>query len=225
MPLTVFKLRSLQAANVVIFLLYAAIFGFWFFQSLYMQGTLHYSALHTGIAFVPMTVAVGTAATLAPQLAKRFGARWVLVAGMVLATIGEFLLTGVEPGGNYWTEIFPGGTLGAAGLGLALVPATIVGVQGVPAALSGLASGVLNTSRFVGAALGLAVLTTLATSHTHSSIASGTSAAKALTDGFDLQFGVGAIFCLVGAIAAVVLLRPKPADGREAVGVPDAERA
>jgi hypothetical protein len=69
------------------------------------------------------------------------------------------------------------------------------------------------------------VLTTLATSHTHSSIASGTSAAKALTDGFDLQFGVGAIFCLVGAIAAVVLLRPKPADGREAVGVPDAERA
>jgi EmrB/QacA subfamily drug resistance transporter len=209
MPLSVFKLRTLRAANVVIFLLYAAIFGFWFFQSLYMQGTLHYSALHTGIAFVPMTVAVGTAATLAPRLAKRIGARWVLVAGMLFATLGEALLTGVSPGGNYWTEVFPGGVLGAAGLGLALVPATIVGVQGVPGALSGLASGVLNTSRFVGAALGLAVLTTLATSHTHSEIAAGTNAATALTDGFQLQFGIGAVFCLVGAIAAIVLLRPQ----------------
>jgi EmrB/QacA subfamily drug resistance transporter len=209
MPLKVFTLRTLRAANFVIFMLYAAIFGFWFFQSLFMQGTLHYSALHTGIAFVPMTVAVGTAATLAPRLAKRVGARWVLVSGMFSAALGEALLTGVAPGGSYWTEIFPGGMFGAFGLGLALVPATIVGVQGVPGALSGLASGVLNTSRFVGAALGLAVLTTLATSHTHSEIASGTNPASALTDGFQLQFGVGAAFCLVGAIAAIVLLRPQ----------------
>ena len=89
--------------------------------------------------------------------------------------------------------------LGALGLGLALVPATIVAVQGVPRALSGLASGVLNTSRFVGAALGLAVLSTLAANHTQSRVDSGTSAARALTDGFQLQFGVGAVFCLVGA--------------------------
>ncbi len=209
MPLSVFRLRNLRAANVVIFLLYAAIFGFWFFLSLYMQGTLHYSALHTGIAFVPMTLAVGTGATLAPRIARRIGARWVLVAGMLSATLGEALLTGVGPSGNYWTDVFPGGMFGALGLGLALVPATIVGVQGVPGPLSGLASGVLNTSRFVGAALGLAVLTTLATSHTHSEVASGTSAVKALTDGFELQFGVGALFCLVGAIAAIVLLRPQ----------------
>jgi EmrB/QacA subfamily drug resistance transporter len=224
MPLKVFKLRTLRAANFVIFMLYAAIFGFWFFQSLFMQGTLHYSALHTGIAFVPMTIAVGTGATIAPRLAKRFGARWVLVAGMLAATLGEALLTGVTPGGNYWTEVFPGGMFGALGLGLALVPATIVGVQGVPGALSGLASGVLNTSRFVGAALGLAVLTTLATSHTHSEIASGTNPASALTDGFQLQFGVGAVFCLVGAIAAIVLLRPQRE--RELAGVTaEAERA
>jgi EmrB/QacA subfamily drug resistance transporter len=213
MPLSIFRLRSLRAANFVIFMLYAAIFGFWFFQSIYMQGTLGYSALHTGVAFVPLTIAVATGATLAPRLARRFGAQWVLVAGMVLATIGEALLTSVGPDGSYWANIFPGGMLGAAGLGLALVPATIVGVQGVPRALSGLASGVLNTSRFVGAALGLAVLTTLATSHTHSEVASGTAATKALTDGFALQFGVGAAFCLVGAIAAVVLLRPQRPQG------------
>jgi MFS family permease len=205
-------------------MLYAAIFGFWFFQSLYMQGTLGYSALHTGIAFVPLTIAVATGATFAPRLAKRFGAQWVLVSGMVLATAGEALLTSVRPDGSYWTDVFPGGMLGAAGLGLALVPATIVGVQGVPRALSGLASGVLNTSRFVGAALGLAVLTTIATSHTHAEIASGTAAATALTDGFALQFGIGAIFCLVGAIGAVVLLRPQREEAI-AEGMPEAERA
>jgi hypothetical protein len=116
---------------------------------------------------------------------------------------------------------------GATGLGLALVPATIVGVQGVPRALSGLASGVLNTSRFVGAALGLAVLTTLATSHTHSEIASGTAAATALTDGYALQFGIGAIFCAVGAVGAIVLLRPRAATAPETApeAVPEAERA
>jgi EmrB/QacA subfamily drug resistance transporter len=225
MPLSVFKLRSLRAANFVIFMLYAAIFGFWFFQSLYMQGTLGYSALHTGIAFVPLTVAVGTAATLAPRLARRFGAERVLVAGMVFAAIGEALLTSVRPDGNYWTDVFPGGMFGATGLGLALVPATIVGVQGVPRALSGLASGVLNTSRFIGAALGLAVLTTLATSHTHSEIASGTNAATALTDGFALQFVVGAIFCVVGAIGGVLLLRPRRASETVPEAVPEAERA
>jgi EmrB/QacA subfamily drug resistance transporter len=220
MPLSVFRLRNLRAANLVIFLLYAAIFGFWFFQSLYMQGTLGYSALETGLAFVPMTAAVGAGATLAPRLAKRFGARWVLAAGMLSATIGELLLIGVHPGGSYAANVLPGGLLGAFGLGLALVPATIVAVEGVPRALSGLASGVLNTSRFVGAALGLAVLSTIAAHHTHSEVASGTSPATALTDGFDLQFAVGAIFCLVGVLAAIVLLRPQRAEaGRE--GVPE----
>jgi MFS family permease len=209
MPLSVFRLRSLRASNLVIFLLYAAIFGFWFFQSLYMQGTLHYSALRTGIAFVPMTLSVAIGATLAPRLARRIGARSVLAAGMLSATAGEALLTSVHPAGTYLGNVLPGGLLGAFGLGLALVPATIVAVQGVPGALSGLASGVLNTSRFVGAAIGLAVLSTIAASHTNSEIASGTSPARALTDGFQLQFGVGAIFCLLGAVAAVVLLRPQ----------------
>ena len=209
MPLRVFRMRTLRAANLVIFLLYAAIFGFWFFQSLYMQGTLHYSALHTGVAFLPLTIAVAVGAQLAPALARRIGARVTLAAGMLAVAIGELLLTGVEPGGTYWAEVLPGGLFGAFGLGLALVPATIVAVQGVPGALSGLASGVLNTSRFVGAALGLAVLTTLAVSHTHSEVDAGTSAATAVTDGFQLQFEVGAIFCVAGAVAALVLLRPR----------------
>jgi EmrB/QacA subfamily drug resistance transporter len=209
MPLGILRLRNLQAANTVIFLLYAAIFGFWFFQSLYMQGTLHYSALHTGVAFVPMTLAVAIGATLAPRLTRRIGARYVLALGMLSTAVGEVLLTGVHPGGSYAADVLPGGVFGAFGLGLALVPATIVAVQGVAPAMSGLASGVLNTSRFVGAALGLAVLTTLAASHTDSEIASGVNPASALTDGFQLQFWYGAAFALIGSIAALVLLRPQ----------------
>src|SRR5919201_1594542 len=175
MPLRVFRLRTLRAANVVIFLLYAAILGFWFFQPLYMQGTLHYSALTTGVAFVPMTLGVAAGPTLAPRPPRRMGAPLVLAAGMLFAFAGEALLTGVHPGGTYLAQVLPGGMLGAFGLGLSLVPATIIAVQGVPAANSGLASGVLNTSRFIGAALGLAVLSTIAASHTHSEAASGTS--------------------------------------------------
>jgi EmrB/QacA subfamily drug resistance transporter len=224
MPFSVFRLRTLRAANLVIFLLYAAIFGFWFFQSLYMQGTLHFSALETGLAFVPMTLGVGLGATLAPRLTRKIGARMVLAGGMLSATAGEALLTGVHPGGTYVAQVLPGGMLGAFGLGLSLVPATIVAVQGVPAATSGLASGVLNTSRFVGAALGLAVLSTIAASHTHAALASGASAATALTDGFALQFGVGAVFCLVGAAAALVMLRPQRS-GAMREELPEAERA
>jgi MFS family permease len=171
-----------------------------------------------------MTLAVAAGATLAPRLARRLGPRLVLAAGLLSAAVGEALLTGVHPGGSYLAQVLPGGLLGAFGLGAALVPATIIAVQGVPAKTSGLASGVLNTSRFVGAALGLAVLSTIATSTTHSEVASGIAGATALTDGFQRQFEVGALFCLAGVVAAMVLLRPQRAvAGRE--GVPEPERA
>jgi MFS family permease len=189
-----------------------------------MQGVLGYDALTTGLAFVPLTLGVGAGATLAPRLARRVSPRIVLVAGMLFATAGEVLLTQVDPGGTYVAQVLPGGMLGAFGLGLSLVPATIVAVQGVPAATSGLASGVLNTSRFVGAALGLAVLSTIAASHTSAEIASGASAAVALTDGFQRQFEVGALFCFAGALAALIMLRPQRAAAAPE-RVPEAGRA
>jgi EmrB/QacA subfamily drug resistance transporter len=208
MPLRVFSLRPLRSANAVILLLYSAIFAMWFFVSLYMQQDLHHDAIETGLAFLPMTLAVAAAATLAPRLIPRLGARTVLTAGMVSATAGLALLTGVRPDGTYLAQVLPGGVLSAFGLGFALVPATIVAVRGVPAAESGLASGLLNTSRLVGGALGLAVLTTIATSHAHARIAEGASRVLAQTDGYQLAFTVGAALCFLGAVAAAVLLRP-----------------
>ncbi len=213
MPLGIFRMPRLRSANLVVLLLYSAIFAMWFFVSLYMQQDLHHDAIETGLAFLPMTLGVATAASLAPRLVRRFGARPVLTAGMVFAASGLALLTGVRPQGSYLEQVLPGGLLSALGLGLALVPATIVAVQGVPAALSGLASGLLNTSRLVGGALGLAVLTTLATSETHNRLAAGAHPALAQSDGYRLAFWVGAAICLVGAVAAATLLRREPAAG------------
>jgi hypothetical protein len=125
---------------------------------------------------------------------------------MLSAAAGLALLTGLQPGSSYVAHFLPGGLLAAVGLGFSLVPATIAAVQGVPAAESGLASGVLNTSRLVGGALGLAVLTTLATSQTNTKLADGVGTLQAHTDGYQLAFAVGAVLCLLGAIAAATLL-------------------
>jgi EmrB/QacA subfamily drug resistance transporter len=218
MPLKIFRLPLLRYANLIILLLYGAVFAMWFFLALYLHEALHHDALQTGIAFLPMTLGVAVTASFAPRLVARFGARTVLTTGMLLAAAGLALLTGVRPNGTYLGQVLPGGVLSAVGMGMSLVPGTIVAVQGVPAAQSGLASGLINTSRLTGGALGLAALTTLATSRTHSELASGTASLQALTDGYQLAFGVGAAVCLFGALLAATLIRqPQPVESPVAV--------
>jgi EmrB/QacA subfamily drug resistance transporter len=209
-PLSVFALKRLRAANLAVLALYSGVFAMWFFLSLYIQEVMGYDAIKTGLAFLPMTVAVALAAARAPRLVARIGARWTITAGMLVASLGLVLLTGIHPGASY-AAVLPGGTIAAAGLGIALVPSTIVAVQGVPAAAAGIASGLLNTSRLLGGALGLAVLTTIADTRTHSALRAGTRPLQALTDGYGLALLVGAIVVALGALAAVVLLRePTP---------------
>jgi EmrB/QacA subfamily drug resistance transporter len=210
-PLSIFRLPQLRAANLVVVLMYAALFAMWFFLTLYLQGVLHDGALAAGVSFLPMTGSVFAGSTLAPRLVGRFGPRPVITAGMLSASAGMLLLTGVRPGGSYAAQVLPGGVLSAFGLGLALVPSTIVAMHGVGQAQSGLASGLINTSRLVGGALGLAILGTLAAAHTKQELAGSAAAPlQALTDGYQLAFLVGATFCLAGALAAVTLLARRP---------------
>jgi EmrB/QacA subfamily drug resistance transporter len=222
MPLSIFRIRQLRTANMIVILLYAGLFAMFFFVTLYLQQVLHDNALQAGLSFLPMTLSVFTGSTLAPRLLARFGLRTVLGTGMLTAAVGLLLLTGVKPGGAYVAEVLPGAMLCGIGMGLSLVSATIAAVQGVPGPQSGLASGLLNTSRLVGGALGLAVLSTIADNKTHSEV--GVGNLQALTDGFSLAFSVGALFCLAGAVIAATLLprrrppmevvseRPEPAD-------------
>jgi EmrB/QacA subfamily drug resistance transporter len=215
-PLGVFRTGQLRIANSVVILLYAAFFPVWFFLTLYMQQVLHYDAILTGVLFLPMTLSIFTASTLAPRLVARFGPRRVITAGMGIATVGMGLLTGIAPHDGYIGAVLPGAFLAALGMGMSLVPATIVAMQGLPPSQSGLGSGLLNTSRLMGGALGLAILSTIADARTRNDVGAG--AAHALTNGFDLAFAVGAGFCLVGALIAGLLLRGAPRAGVVPIG-------
>jgi EmrB/QacA subfamily drug resistance transporter len=225
-PLAIFRLAQLRAANLVVILMYAALFAMFYFVTLYMQQVLGADALEAGLMFLPMTGSVFAGSRVAPRLVARFGVRAVVAAGMLSATAGLVVLTNIATAGSYVAVVLPGGVLACFGMGLALVPATIAAVQGVPAAQSGLASGLLNTSRLVGGALGLALLTTIASAHTRHEIAASVAPSRALIEGFGvaLEFGVG--FCLAGALLAVALLRARPAvaaaEAAEAARLPEA---
>jgi EmrB/QacA subfamily drug resistance transporter len=210
-PLSALRGGQLRAANTVVVLLYAAFFPVWFFLTLYLQQVLHYDAIEAGLSFLPMTLSIFVASTLAPRLVARFGVRRLITFGMLCATAGMTLLVGVAPGGSYASDVLPGAALSAIGMGLSLVPATIVAMHCLPASQSGLGSGLLNTSRLMGGALGLAILSTIADSQTRAH--AGAGAARALTDGFDVAFAVGAGFCLAGALMAALLLRSPTRSG------------
>jgi EmrB/QacA subfamily drug resistance transporter len=211
MPLRIYANRTLSAANVVVLFVGAATFGMWFFLSLYLQQVLGYSPIRAGLAFLPMTLCIIAGSQVASRLVIRAGAKPLLVAGMTFQAIGLLLFTGVAAGGSYIGDVLPGSLLIALGIGFAFVTGTICAVQGVAPTEAGLASGLVNTARLVGGALGLAVLAALATSHTkhelHSLAASGRhgigAAHVALTSGFQLAFAIGAAIAFAGALVAM----------------------
>jgi MFS family permease len=204
-PLAALRRGQLRAANGVITLLYAAFFPVWFFLTIYLQQVLHYDAIEAGLSFLPMTLSIFLASTFAPRLVARVGVRPLVTFGMLCSAAGIALLMGVSPGDSYFASVLPGATLSAVGMGLSLVPATIVAMHCLPPEQSGLGSGLLNTARLMGGALGLAVLSTIADAHTRAD--AGAGVAHALTNGFDLAFAVGAVFSLAGALVAGLLLR------------------
>jgi EmrB/QacA subfamily drug resistance transporter len=218
-PLSIFRIGHLRAANSVVLLLYASQFPSWFFLTLYLQQVLHYTAIEAGLGFLPMTLSIFAASTLAPRVVARFGPRRVITAGMLTAAAGLMLLSDVAPGGSYVSDVLLGAFLSALGMGFTLVPATIVAMQGVEGRESGVASGLLNTSRLVGGALGLAVLSTIAAGQT----SAGGGSALAVTNGFELAFHVAAVIALAGAAIAAFLLREPAASG--VVKLPTSEEA
>jgi EmrB/QacA subfamily drug resistance transporter len=203
-PLHVFRIERVSAANLLVAVIYSAFFPMFFFLTLYLQRVLHYSPIVTGLLFLPLGLAVFVMSVLAPRLVARFP-RAVITAGMLTAATGLALMTGIAPGrGQVWFGLV-GGFLMMGGLGLSLVPSTIVATQGLPPGMSGLGSALMNTSRLLGGALGLAILVTVAAAHTRGEFS--VSGAQALTDGFSRSLGISAAVCVVGAVTALVLLR------------------
>ncbi|MEA2459816.1 MAG: hypothetical protein QOC95_2788 [Thermoleophilaceae bacterium] len=222
MPLRIFRSRPLSGANAIVFLLGAGMFGMWFFVSLYLQQVLGYSPLEAGLAFLPMTLTIIVGSTLASRLTARYGVKPLLVVGMTLQTAGLLLFSRVSPDGSYLSDVLAPSLLVAAGLGTAFVPVTIAAVGGVAPGEAGLASGLVNTSRQMGGALGLAILATVATARTG---ALGGHGAAALTGGYQRAFEIGAGFALVGVLVALFVLRVERGGAAQPAAAPAADTA
>jgi EmrB/QacA subfamily drug resistance transporter len=221
-PFRIFRLRTLTGANVVGLLLGASLFSMFFFISLYMQQVLGYSPIHAGLSYLPLALTIVVAAGLGGQLVTRFGFKPILAAGMLFVALGLAWFSRVSIGGGFTTDILGPSLLAAIGLGFGFVTSTIAAVSGVKQREQGLASGLINTSQQIGGALGLAVLSTLATSRTEHVMASGTSSLpNALTEGFQSAFLGGAVIAALGFVATLVLIRTR--DSRAHVEMANAE--
>ncbi len=206
-PFSIFRIRTLTGANVVGLLVGASLFSMFFFISLYMQQVLGYSPIHAGLSYLPLAVTIMATAAIASQLVTKVGYKPVLAAGLVFIFVGLVWFSRVSVGGGFLTDILGPSLFAAAGLGFAFVTTTIAAVSGVEETEAGLASGLINTSQQIGGALGLAVLSTIATSHTEDLLSGGGQAPlEALNDGFQVAFLGGAAIAALGFVLTLVLI-------------------
>ncbi|HEY1713748.1 MAG TPA: MFS transporter [Solirubrobacteraceae bacterium] len=211
-PLVPFKelTKPLRDANTIVLLFSAALFPMWYLSSLYLQQVLGLSPLKTGLTFLPMALTIMVVARRAGGLVARFGARTVLGSGLAMMTAGMLLFTKISASGSAIVYIVIPGILTAAGIGMSIVPSTIVATQGAKQGQAGLASGLVNTSRQIGGGLGIAVLITLATSRTSQLIGGGTDVSQALTEGFRLGYYIAAGLCAAAAVATFAWVAKAP---------------
>ena len=209
-PLRIFSNRSLAASDATMLVVAAALFGVFFFCTLYLQQVLGYDALRTGVAYLPWTLTTITASTLASRVVDRFTPKPVLLCGLLAATVGFLLLTRLSGAADYTSHVLPAMIVLGAGLGMSFVPITISATNGVAPGDSGLASGLLNTTQQVGGSLGLAILTTVSTTRTVNALDAGSPLPVALTHGFNGAFIVAAALCALGGVLALMFLPSRP---------------
>jgi EmrB/QacA subfamily drug resistance transporter len=207
MPLSIFRVRTVAGANVAGFILGTALFGMFLMLTLYMQLVLGYSPMRTGFAYLAVAGTAIVWANVSAIIVTRVGVKPVLGLGMTLMTIALVYFAQVSPGGSYVGDLLPGFLVLAIGMGFSFVPITIAGVAGVHSSQAGLASGLINTTQQIGGALGIAVLSAVATSTTTDALASGVAQPQALVDGFQAAFWVAAGVAFAGVVATLALIR------------------
>jgi EmrB/QacA subfamily drug resistance transporter len=203
----IFQIRTVSGANVAGFIMGTAMFAMFLMLTLYMQQVLGYSPLKTGLAYLAVAGTAIIWSGVAAQLVTRLGVKPVLVVGMITLTAGLVYFTRVSVDGSYLGDLLPGFLLIAVGIGFSFVPISIAALAGVQPAEAGLASGLINTSQQVGGALGIAALSTIATSHTNSALKAGTALPHALVNGFTAAFVAGAVVAAAGILVALTLIR------------------
>ena len=208
-PLRIFRSPNVTGANIIQVLAIAGMFGMFFLGALYLQRVLGYDPLQTGLAFLPVTVAMGTLSVrYTERLVMRFGARRLVLAGLVLFAAGLVVFSQAPVQGKYLAHVFPVMLLLGTGAGLCFPALMTLAMSGATPSDAGLASGLINTTAQVGGAFGLAVLATLATAHSERLVAGGEATAVALTRGYHLAFWVGVGLLAAAILVALVVVRP-----------------
>jgi len=224
--LSIFTVRTIRGANVTMFVVACGLFAMFFFNTLYLQRVLGYTPLEAGLAFLPFTLGIVIGAGVSQKLVPALGAREVPLIGLAFAVAGLLLFLRLTPDGTYLVDLLPGIMLTSIGMGLTFVPVTLIATSGIADDDAGLASGLFNTSQQIGGALGLAILSTIATNKTTGAVEglgrrpNEADTASALVDGFHLAWLGSALFLAVGAVALVALLRR-----RDVVAVSEGEAA
>ncbi|MGH3016446.1 MAG: MFS transporter, partial [Gaiellaceae bacterium] len=203
----ILQTRTVSGANVAGFIMGTAMFSMFLMLTLYMQQVLGYSAMKTGVAYLAVAGTAIVWSAVAAQLVTRVGVKPVLVTGMATLTAGLVYFTQVSVGGSYLADLLPGFLLIGVGIGFSFVPISIAALAGVQDAEAGLASGLINTSQQIGGALGIAALSTIATSQTENAVAAGSALPVALVDGFTAAFVAGVVIAGLGIVAALTLIR------------------
>jgi EmrB/QacA subfamily drug resistance transporter len=202
-PLSIFRINGLGFSNVTQLVAFAGFLALFFYVTLYMQNILGYSAVQTGLAYLPLCAIAVVSAGISSQLLARIGTRPVIVVGALIGAGGLYWLSRIPVGGSYAADLLPGLLLVGLGIAGLFVAVATAANAGVPSDKAGLAAALLNASQWLGGALGLAIFTAVSTSRTNNLLASGTPMSHALTSGFQRALLVGSIFILASAVIAL----------------------
>ena len=223
LPLRIFRLRTLAAANATMAIVGAVAFSEFFVLTLYLQDVLHYSAVESGLAFAGFALAVVVTSNLAQAVVGRFGVRATLATGLLMSAVSVAFLTRLPVHGSYFWDLFPAFVLGGAGMGFSFVPVTIAGLSGVERADAGVASGLINTSRQIGGAIGIAAVSTIAATSTgnYAGTHAGVTASSgvALDHGFQTALYVLTGLLVAGAVIAIAFVQSAPRPSPVAEGL------
>jgi EmrB/QacA subfamily drug resistance transporter len=219
-PLSIFRINGLGFSNVTQLVAFAGFLALFFYVTLYMQNVLHYSALQTGVAYLPLCGIAVVGAGVASQLLGRIGTRPVIVGGAMIGAAGLYWLSRIPVDGSYTSDLLPGLLLVGLGVAGLFVAVATAANAGVPADKAGLAAALLNASQWLGGALGLAIFTAVSTSRTSDLLDAGAPVSHALTSGFQRALFVGSLFILA---AALIALRATNTRGETDAATIDAE--
>jgi EmrB/QacA subfamily drug resistance transporter len=203
MPFQIFRVRTIAGANIVAALLGGVLFANFFVLTLYVQNVLHYSALKTGLTFLATAGTAVLAAGVAQALVTRVGVKPILAIGLALLTAGMVWYTQISVDGSYLSDLLPGYLFVGVGIAFAFVPVTVAALAGVAEREAGLASGLINTTQQIGGGIGVAVCSTVFTSH----IGSGRASLQTLTDGYALSFWTLVALAVAGFLATLAFIR------------------